>query len=197
MVLPPSLDLRLFRWLHAGESPDPVFLAVVQWLGSDFATLAAVAAVAWVLLGRGDARPAWCRAWLSVVLSWLVVFVLHAEWPAPRPFALGLGTAWIPHGNRPGWPSHHATLLFAMGSSLALSRQWVWGAGYVLAGGLVGTCRIVLGVHFPSDILTGLPVGLLVAMVTHLSWRFAEGVRQAVEPAVFARARRPVQPSAG
>jgi undecaprenyl-diphosphatase len=61
------------------------------------------------------------------------------------------------------FPSGHATTAFALATVLSLwypRGRWVWGAGAVL----VGWSRIVLGSHFPSDVLAGAVLGAAVVL---------------------------------
>jgi membrane-associated phospholipid phosphatase len=64
------------------------------------------------------------------------------------------------------FPSGHATTAFALAALLAL---WYprWAAGFLALAGLVALSRVVLGAHFPSDVLAGAALGTAVALIVH------------------------------
>ena len=71
-----------------------------------------------------------------------------------------------------GWsmPSGHAALAFALATSLLLAvptlRRW-WGAAPLLAYAvLTGFSRIVLGVHYSTDVLAGALLGVACAFAS-------------------------------
>lgn len=66
------------------------------------------------------------------------------------------------------FPSGHAALSAALVTSWGLSHpEWyVWGPGSVWALG-VSLSRLHLGVHYPSDVIVGLGVGVGVALLVH------------------------------
>ena len=51
-----------------------------------------------------------------------------------------------------------------------LPRRWMKRAAVALAA-LMGFSRLYVGVHFPSDVLAGLCVGLLSSALAWLLWR--------------------------
>lgn len=65
------------------------------------------------------------------------------------------------HAGRYSFPSGHTTSAFAMATALSLSYQkWYVAVPAYLYAGMVGYSRMRLGVHFPSDVLGGIVVGM-------------------------------------
>ncbi len=86
--------------------------------------------------------------------------------PVERTFVVGLGTQWLHHRPAPSFPSDHATLLFAIACSYLGRPGWPVVGWTALALGVVnGWARIVVGLHFPLDILGALVVGLVSAVL--------------------------------
>ncbi len=102
----------------------------------------------------------------------------------PRPYAVHPGEAHllIAPSSDPSFPSDHATVAVAIATA-------VWGydrlAGAILLAlaALVALSRVVAGTHYPSDVMGGAVVGLLMTLVLLLIGpvrrrleRFADGL---------------------
>lgn len=91
--------------------------------------------------------------------------ILALTMQSPRPFFLfpEVRTFSGPEGLRLGYslPSGHAFLgsMFWFILAAEVRRPWAWAAAGLIAGG-IGVSRVYLGVHFPSDVLLGLALGL-------------------------------------
>ncbi len=68
------------------------------------------------------------------------------------------------------FPSGHATTVFALATVPSL---WCprWTGGFLALAALVGWSRIVLGTHFPSDVLGGAILGCAVVLTLSRVWR--------------------------
>jgi undecaprenyl-diphosphatase len=161
----PSMDnLHLFELINAGPGLEPVRLTLAvglaQWL---IYLMPLIIGIAWV---RGDhvMRTDLLQLLLAVAVALAVAqFVAHV-WPQPRPFMLHVGTQYLGHSNDPGLPSDHVTVFWSLAlSALATRRLAVWCFPLLAIGLLVGWSRVLLGVHFPYDILAALPVALVGA----------------------------------
>ena len=91
--------------------------------------------------------------------------------PVPRPFALGLGTAWVEQAANASFPSVHTSLAFAVALSVWRSGPRS-GVALVLLGCalLVAWSRIALGLHFPRDVLAGALLGAACAWACAGRW---------------------------
>jgi len=157
------VDAELFRKGNAdrGPSADRVAESITE-LGSWWA--AGGAAVALAVLGRH--RPA-ARALTGASVTWLAGQGLKRVFLRPRPYdADPAGTRLLigkPNGT--SWPSSHpavlVTFLAIVQEELALSRPVR--RGLRTLGNAVGTTRVRLGVHYPSDVLGGILLGRGVA----------------------------------
>lgn len=80
----------------------------------------------------------------------------------PRPFAFRPELQLFPVDGY-SLPSNHAQtgLVFWLGLAKLARRRYLWPLGLLIAG-LIGFSRIYLGVHFPSDVLAGWGLGLVL-----------------------------------
>jgi undecaprenyl-diphosphatase len=135
-----------------------------SWLG-DWIGLTVLGVVMVVLLARE-------RAWFdlaffasAVVGSQIAVAVLKALFDRPRP---DVGSA-IPLPSSPSFPSGHATTGVASFGALAVlaaerissrrARVWLWTV-FAVIGVSIGASRVVLDVHYVTDVLGGWCLGL-------------------------------------
>lgn len=158
-----ELDENLFKAANTqrSEAADRVFGAITE-AGSLYAVGAAAAALA--LLGR---RREGGRALAGAATTWLALQGIKRVVERPRPFAADPeGTRRMiaePHGT--SWPSSHPAVLTTFGR-IAARELGIGPAGRSLLTALdlgVATSRVTLGVHYPSDVASGLLFGRAVA----------------------------------
>jgi membrane-associated phospholipid phosphatase len=161
-----ELDLKLLRWMRThGHSPGVESAA--QALGK-----AGNNALVWMLLGVGLAIVDWERheAWLicaalgpiAIALNYLIKLAVRR----PRPVLEGLP----PLGGAPSslsFPSAHALSSFAVAT--AMFRVDPATAVAFLVAAAISLGRPYLGMHYPSDVLVGALLGVLLGLIVPLS----------------------------
>ncbi len=87
-------------------------------------------------------------------------FVLKPLFGRARPFAKKPGVDLIVRAPRDSsFPSGHTLTSFAAATALFLSERQMGGGALVLAG-LIAFSRMYLYVHYPSDVLAGVALGM-------------------------------------
>lgn len=78
----------------------------------------------------------------------------------------------VAEGDPNSFPSGHSCAAFAAAGVWVrtLPRRWMGAAGLVAAG-LMAFSRLYVGVHFPSDVLVGVCVGLMCSLLVLLGWK--------------------------
>jgi membrane-associated phospholipid phosphatase len=156
-------DQELFNAVNAGHGPDAdrVFVTVTE-LGSMYA--AGAAALTLVVTGRGRAGT---KAFAAASATWIVLQGLKKVVDRPRPTdAEDHGARQlIARPNGMSWPSSHPAVL----TTFTRVASQELGSGSLVKGALsaldatVATSRVYLGVHYPSDVISGLLIGRAVA----------------------------------
>jgi undecaprenyl-diphosphatase len=158
-----EVDRDLFDVVNTGHGAvaDRVFVTVTE-LGSMYAAAAGAASL--TLIGR---RREAVRAFAAASTTWLVLQGMKKVVDRPRPLdADPDGTRQlVARPNGMSWPSSHPAVLTAF--TRVASREL--DMGFLAAGALsaldatVATSRVYLGVHYPSDVVSGVLIGRAVA----------------------------------
>jgi undecaprenyl-diphosphatase len=162
------LDRALYQALYAGGDPALVAAArLFTALGEPALLIAAGFVVAGLLWWRARGRLA--LVLLSVILVGRALaevqkYSIARARPDLEPHLVLVKTS--------SFPSGHATssMIFFLALALALTARSRWhraaaGAAVTLSF-LVGTSRVMLGVHWPSDVVGGWAFGALWVMLT-------------------------------
>jgi len=175
-----DLDVRVEKWV-AGQMPG-----WVEWLARPFTWVGGIVGVALLvgivglLLVRAGRRPDAVLLVVAALGVQVIVVMLKSVYERPRPDA---GSPIdLPHST--SFPSGHAATGIAMFGALALiaagrARSPAAAAGMLVLGfsiGVgVGVSRVVLNVHFVSDVLAGFCVGLAWLCVCLLARELVAG----------------------
>ena len=160
-----TLDTDLFLALNAGANPNP-YIAHFAIAVTRFAILLVPCyiTVLWLQGSRRRRLLAFALVLalaIAIVLSFLTGLVIFR----PRPFMVGLGHSLVDHRPNASFPSNH-TLVFAVCATvLALVRQYGTACLAAATGLLVAWSRVYVGVHYPSDLLGGIILGIPAAMI--------------------------------
>jgi membrane-associated phospholipid phosphatase len=161
-----NLDLRLLRFMRTrGHAPGLERAAkALGKAGNNGAVWVAVGVL--LALLDGSNREAWliCAVLgpIAIGLNYLVKLIVRR----PRPAMEGLP----PLGGAPSslsFPSAHATSGFAVAT--AMTRVEPLGALAFLLAFALALGRPYLGMHYPSDVLAGALLGILLGLLVPLS----------------------------
>jgi undecaprenyl-diphosphatase len=121
--------------------------------------------VLWVVDGRIKREQA-LHALLASFLAWGVSEMIKSLLPIPRPYQVNGTlpmTLTIPFDST--FPSGHAAAAFGLATSIWLHEKKL-GYVFILIACLVGFGRIISNVHYTSDVLAGIMVGIAIAFLT-------------------------------
>ncbi len=156
--------MAVFRWINEGWS-SPFFDSFFSFIADirHFWILIAALLLYWVWKGGAKGRWLVLSLALAVLLSdQIVSHVIKGLIERVRP-CNALDGVLTPAGKSGAFsfPSSHAA---NMGSSMFLLAMAFrpWRGLFVLIALLVGLSRVYLGLHYPSDVLGGYMMGLLI-----------------------------------
>lgn len=152
----PALDSFMIAFTRLGNGGLLFIIAGIGLLCFPRTRRAGAAALTALLLG------ALCT---NMVLKNLVA--------RPRPWLDVAGLIpLIGEGDPNSFPSGHTTAAFAFAGALLHTLPVGWGKALALGAAiLMGLSRLYVGVHYPTDVLAGVLVGLLAGWLAALLWK--------------------------
>ena len=163
-----DLDRSIYEALYAGHWPALMTIArLLTTLGEPTLLIAAGFLLAGWLWWGGRGRLA--IALLAVILVGRGLAEGQKYWiarvrPSIEPHLVVVKTSSFPSGHATSSMIFYVTLALALFGDSRWKRPAV--AGAVLLSLLIGTSRVMLGVHWPSDVVGGWAFGLLWVMLT-------------------------------
>jgi undecaprenyl-diphosphatase len=108
-------------------------------------------------------------AGFSAALALGLAQVISHVWERPRPYMAHPDVAhlFIARSHDPSFPSDHATASFAIAVALFLRHRKVGVLALAMAA-VVSVARVVVGTHYPSDVLGGAALGTACALLLWL-----------------------------
>lgn len=150
------LDSQILLWIQQNLRSN---MATVFW---EFMTDLGNMGLLWILVAVGlllrrRTRSIGFTAALAIVMNTVISNGILKLWVArPRPFVTYADI--IPLITPPvdfSFPSGHTSSSFAVAFVLFALLPRRWGVGALVAAALISLSRLYLGVHYPTDVLTG------------------------------------------
>ena len=163
-----NLDAQLFLLLNSIAGKSPMLDGAIVFLASYLPYVLGILFLVFLLTSqyaRREKIQIFLVASISAALArGGIVEGIRYFYHRPRPFSvlpthqLLTDTAW-------SFPSGHATFFFALGTALYFYNKR-WGSVFLAATVLITVSRIIAGIHYPSDIITGAGIGVCIAYLT-------------------------------
>lgn len=167
-----SFDYRLFRFLNnlAGGSPvaDQIFIILAEY--TIFLMIAGLAL--FVHRHKTEAREAFFIIVKITVAGLVGRFVLttltRIFYFRNRPFVDAVVNQLVAHNRaEASFPSGHATFMFIC-AILLFKKNRAWGAVYFFLALVSSAARVIVGVHYPFDVVGGMLTATVAVLLTEL-----------------------------
>jgi undecaprenyl-diphosphatase len=163
-----------------------------HWLGSLFHGIEA-ASIPFMVVATGAlwflSRPGGDRRWklatangfAAAAVAYVVNVVIHSAWDRPRPYEThAIRHPWSSSTDA-SFPSDHASISLAIAFAV-LAIDLTAGAVLLVAAILIAVGRVLIGAHYPGDVLASLGVALVAAfLVVRLARPVVDRVVRLVE----------------
>ena len=164
-----ALDKEIFLKINDFVGEVPVFDQLVKLVVNEYFVPVSIGLVLLYLwLHPGKKRKTHRRglpiAILSVLMVNITIIVMNQFIISPRPFEQLPADLLFYRPTDPSFPSNAAAVGFALATSIFLVNRKL-GVGGILLASFYGFSRVYVGVHFPSDVIAGALLGVLVALI--------------------------------
>ncbi len=106
------------------------------------------------------------------IIIWIIAKIIKYFYYSPRPFLeLENIKLLIEHGGNDSIPSGHTVLSFALATITYLYHKNT-GIIFIVLATLIGLSRIIIGVHWPLDVLAGFVFGILGILILKKSEKY-------------------------
>ncbi|HEY5342595.1 MAG TPA: phosphatase PAP2 family protein [Solirubrobacteraceae bacterium] len=163
------MDLSLYHALNDFAFEHTLVGDLAKFF-AQYAVFVVVAAIALIWLARGrngggaDTRAAFA-AGIATILALAIVQVIDHLYDRTRPFVHHSHHLLIAHGKDASFPSDHTSGAFAIAFTLLFFGRRALGWAALIAAALIAVARVMVGVHYPTDVLGGVLVGALAALI--------------------------------
>ena len=160
-----STDFMLLEWLHHNriESLD----VILRWFSevTTFVSLGLIVGIGiWSIYRKAGTRMIF-QISVTLIVAGLCSFTLKSLIPRERPFRSYETIQKLGKGGSSSFPSGHTLEAFAMATAISLLfRKRKIQVPVIIWALLVGYSRMALGVHYPTDVLGGMVLGIILAM---------------------------------
>ena len=112
----------------------------------------------------------WLRAVLVPLISFVAVSIARLVIDEPRPYEeFGIPPVLKKETKGKSFPSRHVFSIVIIGMTFLLCLQSpVLGVAILILSAILAVLRVVLGVHYPRDVLTGAAVAVICAWIGFL-----------------------------
>lgn len=112
------------------------------------------------------------KVFSPAIIGWVSATILKSIFSHPRPFVKFADSVkpLFLHGGMDSFPSGHATFYIALALSIYLINKKL-GLIYILIALIIGLARIIVGIHFPIDILFGYILGIIIFSIFKITFK--------------------------
>lgn len=168
-----TLDVKLLYLFNNFAGKSQIFDILIVFLAAYLQYFLVVAFLVILYFSAYPRRQKLYIFWITsisiVVARFGITEIIRFFYHRPRPFLMLqvnklLSSGWFYSDKEWSFPSGHSAFFFAMATAIYLYNK-KWGIWFFVAAVLMNISRIVAGVHYPSDILGGAVVGIVVGYV--------------------------------
>ncbi len=162
-----SPDFSILDWLNHHCIPHSIPFFQLVSLTATYISVALVTGILilYVIKRSGNLKKKFLILLAVLLVSSLTIYLLKTFIQMERPFLTHPEIVKRSTGGGSSFPSGHTLEAFAIAVAFTKLFGKKWSVILFLWAGVVAYSRLVLGVHYPSDVFAGLLIGCFVGWV--------------------------------
>ncbi len=155
-----SLDIRGFNWINSFALKWVWLDCLAIFFAKYFGYILILFLILFLLKSFRIKWPALIQIFIAPVFSrFIVTEIFRWLWYRPRPFVENSINLLLNHSDVSSFPSGHSAFYFAISIVVYFYNKKI-GFLFFLASFLICLSRVFCGIHWPTDILGGILIGI-------------------------------------
>ncbi|PVZ87186.1 undecaprenyl-diphosphate phosphatase [Serratia sp. S1B] len=169
-----QLNSLLFTWINATPASPTWLISFAIFIAQDLIAIIPLLIIGLWFWGPDgqltSQREVVTKATIALLFAMSTAAAIGVLLPLARPFAAGVGYAFLAHAPNSSFPSDHGTAIFTLALAfLCWHRIWS-GILLMIIALAIAWSRVFLGVHWPLDMVGGLLLAGVGCLFAQLVW---------------------------
>lgn len=162
-----NLNDKIFYLFNSLAGKNALADSFVVFVGDVLPWILVVFTIVYFLLFRKNVKKFTVIVFMVGIASFITQFLKWQIFLHPRPFVvLPNVTQLINISSFDSFPSGHATVFAALATGIFIYNRKL-GIVFAVAALLIGIARVIAGIHYPLDVLTGYAIGSVMAILSY------------------------------
>lgn len=162
-----NLNDKIFYALNSLAGKSSLADSLIIFVGDVLPWILVVFTIFYFLFFRKSVKKFAVVAFMVGIASFITQFLKWQIFLHPRPFVvLPDVVQLITISSFDSFPSGHATIFAALATGIFIYNRKL-GIIFAVAAFLIGLARVMAGIHYPLDILTGFVIGFVMAILSY------------------------------
>jgi len=160
-----NFDTQIFYLINLNMQ-NPVFDFIMPLISQvGYFSFWIIISILIFIFGGEKGRKVAVLSILALITGYFLTEILKFIVARPRPFdVLGGVRVLAPIGDY-SWPSGHSVASFTVATIIGKEYGLIYFIIFIIFAGLVAFSRVYNGVHYPSDVISGALIGILIGLV--------------------------------
>lgn len=173
-----QLDYHIFKVINHLAISDAFLNPLMNFLSRDGEYLFFLGVIIYWFMRTTSNRRMVAEALVAACVALGLNAAIGLFFYRDRPFVHHHVVQLIQHAANASFPSDHATGAFVIAATIWIWRKrdgWLW----LLFAASIAFSRVWTGVHYPTDVLAGMVIGILIAVMIHIlvkRWKLADNI---------------------
>lgn len=162
-----SLNDKIFYFFNSLAGKNSFADSLIIFVGDVLPWILIVFTIFYFLFFRKNVKKFTIIVFMIGIASFVTQFLKWQIFLHPRPFVVLPDVVQLINiSNFDSFPSGHATIFAALATGIFIYNRRL-GIIFAVAAFFIGLARVIAGIHYPLDVLTGFGIGFVMAILSY------------------------------